>query len=67
MSVVGAGWEVFAFPAVVGIVAIVGGLYAMQRKIWWLALAGSIAALFPFWFLGLAPLILIALSRDEFE
>jgi hypothetical protein len=67
MSVVGAGWEVFAFPAVAGIVAIVGGIYAMQRKIWWLALVGSIAALLPFWFLGVASLILIALSRDEFE
>jgi hypothetical protein len=62
-----AGWEVFVFPTVAGIVAIVGGICAIRRKIWWLALVGSIAALLPFWVLGIASLILIALSRDEFE
>ncbi len=33
--------------AIVGILAIVGGVYALRRKIWGLALAGSIAAFFP--------------------
>jgi hypothetical protein len=51
----------------VGILAIVGGIYALQRKIWGLALAGSIAAFFPSWILGIAAIVLTALSKNEFE
>lgn len=53
--------------AIVGILAIVGGIYAMQRRNWGLALAGSIAAFFPSWLLGIAAIIFTALSREEFE
>jgi len=57
-----------AIPLVIiGILAIVGGIYALRRKNWGLALAGSIAAFFPSWLLGIAAIVLIALSRDEFE
>jgi hypothetical protein len=54
--------------AIVGILAIVGGIYALQRKIWGLALAGSIAAFFsPSWVLGVAAIVFTALSKNEFE
>jgi hypothetical protein len=53
--------------AIVGILAIIGGIYALRRKIWGLALAGSIAAFFPSWLLGLAAIVLTALSKKEFE
>lgn len=53
--------------AIVGILAIVGGIYALKRKIWGLALAGSIAAFFPSWILGLTAIVLTALSKNEFE
>ena len=53
--------------AILGILAIVGGVYALQRKIWGLALAGSIAAFFPCWILGLTAIVLTALSKNEFE
>jgi hypothetical protein len=53
--------------AIVGILAIVGGIYALQRKIWGLALAGSIAAFFPSWILGIAAIVFTALSKNEFE
>jgi hypothetical protein len=53
--------------AIVGILAIVGGIYALRRKIWGLALAGSIAAFFPSWLLGIAAIVLTALSKKEFE
>lgn len=57
-----------ALPLViVGILAIVGGIYALQRRNWGLALAGSIAAFFPSWLLGIAAIIFTALSREEFE
>jgi hypothetical protein len=56
----------FNIPLVLGIVAIIGGIFAIQRKKFGLALIGSIAAFLPFSFLGLASIILIALSKDEF-
>ena len=57
-----------AFPfAILGILAIVGGIFALRRKIWGLALTGSIAALFPSWILGLPAIVLTALSKKEFE
>jgi hypothetical protein len=53
---------------IVAILAIVGGIYALRRKIWGLALAGSIAAFFiPWaWLLGIAAIVFTALSKNEF-
>ena len=61
----------FAVPALIaGIVfallAIVGGTYALRRKIWELALTGSIAAVFCSVPLGVVAVVLITLSRKEF-
>ena len=50
-----------------GILAILGGIYALKRKVWGLALAGSIAAIFGSFPLGVASLVLILLSKNEFE
>jgi len=52
---------------IVGIIALLGGIYALQRKNWGLALAGSIFALLPTILLGVAAIALTALSKDEFE
>jgi hypothetical protein len=54
---------------VLGILAIVGGVFALRRKVWGLALAGSIAALFSLhlFFLGIAAIVFTALSKNEFE
>jgi hypothetical protein len=51
------------------VLAIVGGIYALRRKKWGLALAGSIAALVTpwFWFLGIAAIIFTTLSKDDFD
>lgn len=51
----------------IAILAIVGGVHALQRKNWGLALAASIAAFFPSWFLGIPAIVLTSLSREEFE
>ncbi len=53
--------------AIVSILAIVGGIYALQRKNWGVALAGSIAASFTSWPLGVAAIIFTAVSKKEFE
>ena len=58
--------------AVFSVLSLVGGVYALQRKIWGLALAGSIAAIFASTPLlgglpvGITATILTALSKDEF-
>jgi uncharacterized BrkB/YihY/UPF0761 family membrane protein len=53
--------------AILAILAIGGGIYALRRKRWGMALAGAIAAALPFSLTGIAALILTALSRDEFD
>jgi hypothetical protein len=56
---------------IVGIIAIVGGIYALTRRVWGLALAGSICALFPViapWsILGLLAIIFVSLGKPEFK
>jgi hypothetical protein len=52
---------------VVGVLPIIGGVYALRRKKWRLALAGSIAAIFGSCVLGILATIFTAMSRDEFE
>jgi len=55
-----------ALGIIIGILAIIGGTCGLRNRIWGLALAGSIAALIPFWPLGIAAIVFIALSKDEF-
>ena len=58
-----------------GIVAIVGGVFALKRRRWRLALAGSICAIFSVVFLpilvnvplAIAAIVLVVLGRGEFE
>ena len=58
------GW-----PALIlGILAIVGGILAVQRKHWGLSLGGAISALLipPPFILGILAVVFISLSREEF-
>ena len=61
-----------AIEVILGAVAIVGGVFAVQRKHFGLAIAGSLLGMFGFGLaigslLGLIGLILIAVSRKEFQ
>ena len=56
-----------AISIILGIVAIVGGSYAMKRRVWGLALVGSICALFCFWILGILAIIFVAMGKGEFR
>jgi hypothetical protein len=60
------GW--MAAPLImVSVLAIIGGIFALQRRAWGLALAGSIAALvIPCYLLGLGSIIMVSLSKNEF-
>jgi predicted phage tail protein len=64
-----------AVVVISAIVAIVGGVFALKRRIWGLAIAGSICAIFsfiaiPFLLnlpLAIAAIVLVVLGRGEFE
>ncbi len=50
-----------------GIVALIGGISALQRKRWGLSLAGAICAISPpSTLLGILSVVFIAMARDEF-
>jgi len=51
----------------IAVLALVGGIFDMQRKRWGWALAGSIAAILTFLPLGIASTVLTAQSKGEFE
>jgi hypothetical protein len=52
---------------VVGVLPLLGGVYAVQRKNWRLSLLGSIIAILTMAPFGITATILLSLSRDEFE
>jgi hypothetical protein len=51
---------------ILGALAIVGGVFALKRKYWGWALAGSIASVFTFFPCGIPAVIFTALGRPEF-
>jgi len=53
--------------AIFSALPLVGGIYAVQRKNWGLALAGSIVAILSSAPLGIASTVLVALAKNEFE
>ncbi len=59
---------IIAVPGVlIDILAIVGGVFALRRQNWGVALAGSIAALFCSFFLGVAALVFVIMGKGEFK
>jgi hypothetical protein len=62
-------WLITAFTvpmALMGILAVWGGIMALRLRKWGLALAGSICAVVWFFLLGIPALVLIIMSRHEF-
>lgn len=53
--------------AAMGALGIAGGICALKRRKWGLALAGAIAVVLPASEVGIAALVLVALAKDEFE
>ena len=50
-----------------GIITLVGGIYAIKRRKWGLALAGSILALPVGSILGILAIIFVSLGKNEFD
>ena len=55
------------FFTLVGVLGIVGGVFALRRKNWGLALAGAIAGTLVFFPCGIPAIIFTALGKPEFE
>jgi hypothetical protein len=53
--------------AIVGIFAIVGGIFGIKRRVWGLALAGSIAGTITFFPCGVPAIIFTSLAKAEFN
>jgi hypothetical protein len=55
-----------AVPIVLGIVAIIGDIYALRRRVWGPALAGGICALStpPFGIVGLLAIIFVTIGKE---
>jgi len=49
-----------------GIVSLLGGIYALKRSVWGLALAGSISTFLSSTPLGIPAIVFTALSKKEF-
>ena len=71
----GVGWPFGTASIVLGLIAIVGGIFAIRRRVWCLALTGAICAVFPthpygslIWtpVLGILAIVFVALSKNEF-
>lgn len=50
-----------------GVLAIVGGIFALRRRSWVMALIGSIALVVTSSLPGIAALVLTVMAKDEFE
>jgi uncharacterized membrane protein len=59
-------WVVFIVLLIFSVPSIIGGVYALQRKNWVMALIGSITSFLSWNIIGLIPLILVIVSKDEF-
>jgi len=55
------------FSYIMAAFALVGGIYALKRRRWKWALTGSIASALSFLLLGIPAIVLIAISKDEFD
>jgi hypothetical protein len=53
--------------AIVGILAIIGGIYALKRKNWGMVLTGSIAMILPCRLFSIAAIVLAVLAKGEFD
>jgi hypothetical protein len=51
----------------IGVIALIGGIFALRRKSWGFALAGAILAMFPIIPLGVLAIIFVAMGKNEFS
>jgi hypothetical protein len=52
---------------IIGVLALIGGIYSLRRKTWGLALAGAVASTVYWFIVGIPTIVFVAQSKDEFE
>lgn len=54
---------------VIGVITAIGGIVALMRRVWWLAIIGGILGVLPSpgWLFGVPGLILVSISKKEFD
>jgi len=61
------GFEPLGVPSIIlGVVALIGGIFALRRRLWIMAVIGAIFAIPCMPVLGTLSLIFVALANDEF-
>lgn len=55
------------FWVILGVLALIGGIYALRKKLWGLALAGAIGGLFTTFPIGIVAVIFTAMAKPEFD
>jgi hypothetical protein len=61
------GFEPFGVPTIIlGVVAVVGGIFALRRRVWWLAVTGAIFSIPCMPVLGTLSIIFVSMADQEF-
>ena len=55
------------FFTLAGIIAIIGGIFALRKKAWGMALAGSIAGTITFFPCGIPAIVFVSMAKPEFQ
>ena len=63
----GLGAAIGAPLIVLGIISIIGGIFAFRRQIWAMALAGAICSLLCSWLLAIPAIVFVVMSKQEFK
>jgi len=56
-----------ALATVFAVIAIVGGAFAIRKRTWWLALAGSIFAIFCAWIFAIPAIVFTVMGKKHFK
>jgi hypothetical protein len=56
-----------ALVTIFAVIAVVGGVFAIKRRIWRLALAGSIFAVFCAWIFGIPAIVFTVMGKEHFK
>jgi len=56
-----------ALVTIFAVIAIVGGVFAIRKRTWWLALVGSIFAVLCAWILGIPAIVFTVMGKEHFS
>ena len=60
-------WAIFGILMIFGILTVIGGIFALKRRSWGMALTGAIFATLTVIPLGIPAIIFVAMGKKEFD